>query len=307
MGIDNSLVDKTEKMAGLTMLLLVGLGIVQIVLGETVSKSVALTANGIDCIGDGFVSAVVWIGLRFFRRPADERFHFGYYKIENLASIVAGAIMILLASYITYRSYNQLIDPQGVQLPLIGAAVALVAALIAWGLGIQKFLSGRKFNISSAKLDAFNTMKDGTASFLAVVALVLTSYGYHTADAIVGFVIAGIIVTIGFAAIKESSYMLVDACDGICMERGLVIKMMAERLDGVYSARVVRLRHTGPVFQGEIEVVVPPDMSVHDFGKIRSEIQRISRERFPEIRWLSVVSHPYEEGVTDLDDQTSDA
>jgi cation diffusion facilitator family transporter len=292
LGLNVSLADNTEKLAGLTMFLLVGLGIVQIVLGETVSRSVALTANGIDCLGDGFVSAVVWIGLRFFRRPADDKFHYGYYRIENVASVAAAFVMIALASYITLRSYNQLVDPKGIELPLLGAGVALVATAVAWGLGIYKYMESRGSNMSSVRLDAFNTIKDGTASFLTVVALVLSSYGYYTADAVVGFVIAGIIVTIGFAAIKESTYMLVDACDGICIERGMAIQMLAESMEGVESARVIRLRRTGPVFQGEVELKVSPGMSVRQLDEIRADILRVSGEQFPEIARLTVTGHP---------------
>ena len=83
------LLKNIDSLAGATALIFIGLGIAQIILSEFVSKSVALTANGIDCIGDGFVSAVVWVGLKFIKKPADDRFHFGYYKIENLASIAA--------------------------------------------------------------------------------------------------------------------------------------------------------------------------------------------------------------------------
>jgi cation diffusion facilitator family transporter len=292
--------ENTERFAGLTVLILVALGVVQVVLGETISRSVALTANGIDCIGDGFVSAVVWMGLRFFRRPADDRFHYGYYKVENAASIGAAAVMLALATYIILRSYNQLMDPHPIGVPLMGAAVAMIAALIAWGLGIQKYLKGRGSNMSSVKLEAYNTIKDGTASFLAVIALVLSSYGYTAADALVGFVIAGVIIMIGFTAIKESGYMLVDACDGICVERGLAIRLLAEQLDGVEAARVVRLRRTGPVFQGEVEVAVASTMTIEEFQEVSSRITSISREKFPEVERLTVTPHPHHEGEPDF-------
>ena len=84
-----AIVNTVQNVAGITVVILVVLGIIQIVLSATISKSVALTANGIDCIGDGFVSGIVWVGLRFFRKPADHKFHFGYYKLENLAAIGA--------------------------------------------------------------------------------------------------------------------------------------------------------------------------------------------------------------------------
>lgn len=287
-----NLVKNADRLAGITAVTLMGLGILQIILGEIVSKSVALTANGIDCIGDGFVSAVVWIGLKFFKKPADDKFHFGYFKMENLAAIGAAVVMIALAIYIIFRSYMQFIDPHPVQLPILGAAVAFIAALIAIGLGVYKYVKGKKSKMSSVKLDAFNTIKDGIASGLTVVALIFASFGYYIADAVVGFIIAGIIVSIGFAAIKESSYTLVDACDGYCILQGSEVKKIAENVEGVKSAHVVRLRRSGPVAQGEIEIKVSGDMSVKELDEIRKKIQKLAKEKYPDIEHLTVTALP---------------
>lgn len=289
MGIDQqSVVNNTEKIAIITTISLVGLGILQIILGETISRSVSLIANGIDSIGDGCISGIVLVGLRFFRRPADQRFHFGYYKLENLASIVATLVMFLLASYIVLRSYNQLINPQVVQLPILGAVVAFIAALVAVGLGIYKIIKYKTIPINSVKLDAINTIKDGTTSFLTVAALLLSSFGYTLADPIIGFIIAGLIVSIGFAAIKQAGYMIVDACDGDCLMYGLLIKTYAERIKGVQAAHVVRLRRSGPVIQGELEITVSGEMTVSELNRLQSEIIKISTEKIPELERLTI-------------------
>jgi cation diffusion facilitator family transporter len=290
----DAVVNRTETIAAVTTVSLVGFGVLQVILGETTSRSVALTANGFDCIGDGFVSGIVWAGLRFYKKPADHRFHFGYYKIENLASIAATIVMFLLAGYIILRSYNQLLNPQHVELPLLGAVVALVAALVAAGLGIYKFLKGKQMHLNSVKLDAFNTIKDGTTSFLTVIALLLSSFGFVIADSVIGFIIAGIIVTIGFAAIKQAGYMLVDACDGDCLMYGLLIKTYAERVKGVQAAQVVRLRRTGPVLQGELEIMVPGTMSVTELHTLQTEIIRKSTEKIPELERLTITAVPTE-------------
>ncbi len=289
-----SFLDHTETIAAVTTFSLITLGILQIILGEIISRSVALTANGIDCIGDGFVSGIVWVGLRYVRKPADHRFHFGYYKVENLASIAAAVVMLILAGYIAFRAYGQLRTPQEVQLPLIGAVIALLSAIIAWGLGAYKYIKGKRSKLGSVKLDAFNTIKDGTTSFLTVIALLLSSWGYPIADAVVGFIIAGIIVSIGFAAIKESGYMLVDACDESCLIYQRAIRKIVERIEGVKKAQVVRLRRTGPVFQGEIEITVPGEMSVSQFDKIRSQIHHRVTSDLPEIERITIVAIPEE-------------
>ena len=135
----SKLIKNADKLAGYTAFILILLGIIQIFFGEFISKSISLTANGIDCIGDGFVSAVVWIGLMFFNKPADQRFNYGYYKMENLASGLAAVFMIALAIFISFRSFGQLINPHPIETPLIGAALALIAAIIALSLGIYKY------------------------------------------------------------------------------------------------------------------------------------------------------------------------
>lgn len=289
-----SIVNTTERLAKVTTVSLIGLGVLQIFLGETISFSVALIANGIDCIGDGFVSGIVWAGLRFFRKPADQRFHFGYYKLENLASIGATVVMFILAGYIAFRSYNQLVNPQEVQIPFIGAVVAFIAGLVGIILGLYKITKYRKAHMSSVKVDAVNTVKDGATSFLTVVALILSSVGYTTADSIIGFIIAGLILTIGFAAIKESGYMLLDACDGDCLMYGVLIKTYAERIKGVQAAHVVRLRRTGPVIQGELEITVPGEMTVSELDQIQSEIIRVSTEKISELERLTITVVPFE-------------
>lgn len=289
-----SVVNRTETVAFITTISLVCLGVIQIILGETVSRSVSLIANGFDCIGDGFVSGIVWGGLRVFKKPADQRFHFGYYKLENLASIAATIVMFILAGYIMFRSYNQLVTPEDVQLPFIGALVAFLAGLIAIVLGIYKIVKCKSAGMSSVKLDAFNTIKDGTTSFLTVVALILSSSGYTIADSIIGFIIAGLIITIGFAAIKEAGYMLVDACDGDCLMYSVLIKTYAERVPGVKAAQVVRLRRTGPVVQGELEIMVPGEMTISELDRVQTEIISIATQKISELERLTITVVPFE-------------
>ena len=283
-----NLVKKADRSAGFTTLVLIILGLIQIILGEIYTKSIALTANGIDCIGDGFVSSVVWVGLMFFKKPANQKFNYGYYKMENLASGLAAVLMIGLAIYIAFRSYNQLINPHDVETPIIGIFVAFLAAIIALGFGFYKYLKNKKTKMSSIKLEALNTIKDGFASGLTVIALILTTEGIYIADGIVGLIIAGIIVTIGFASIKESSYMLVDACDGECIDRSTSIKQIAQDHKDVKHAHIVRLRKSGPVFQGEIEIEVSEDMTIKRFNEIKREINKKIKDIFPEIERITI-------------------
>jgi len=297
-------ISRPDALAGYTAVILIGLGIVQIVFGEFFSESVALVANGIDCIGDGFVSATVWAGLLYFQRPADDRFHFGYYKLENLASIAAAIVMFILAGYIFYRSYQRLVDPHPVTLPAVGIALASIAAVVALALGIYKKRAGRDTRLGSVKLEAFNTIKDGSASALTVVALLLSSAGFPVADAVVGFAIAVAIVSIGFISIKESSAMLVDACDSQCLLQSQVIRRITRGIDGILEAKFIRLRRSGPVLQGELEIVVPRHLSIAEVYDIRQRILDHATEEVPELERLAITAIPAESGEEEQADDS---
>ena len=298
--IMSTITEKAESVAAFTALFLIGIGIVQVILGEVISKSVALTANGIDCIGDGFVSSVVWVGLKYFKRPADHKFHYGYYKIENLASIAAAIVMFVLAAYIIYRSYLQFTQPHEIKVPILGAVIALIAAVVAVILGLIKYSEGKETNLGSLKLEAFNTIKDGTASGLTVIALIISSFGILVADAIVGFIISGIIVTIGFAAIKEASYTLIDGCDQSCLDHQQIIRTIVHDLDEVKAAHVIRLRRTGPVIQGEMEVEVRSDMTIAELDEVKSEVQQIIKEAIPELERITITAIPFKQEQSEL-------
>ena len=281
-----------DTLAAYTAFVLISLGIVQVISGELFLGSVALTANGFDCIGDGFVSATVWAGLLYFKKPADNRFHFGYYKFENLASIAAAAVMLVLAGYIFFRSYQQLINPRSVELPLVGIILAVTAAVVALLLGVYKKHSGEYAHMCSVKLETLNTVKDGGASALTVVALILSTSGIVIADAVAGFLIAGAIVSIGFIAIRESSYMLVDACDGQCLLQSEVIKRITKGIKGIIDAQFIRLRRSGPFLLGELEIIVPCGMPIEEVYQIRLQILQEAKTQVPELERLTITALP---------------
>src|SRR3989338_7017672 len=97
-------IKKIEKLVLISAIVLVLIGIVEIVVGNY-TNSVGLVADGIDSISDSVISFMVWFGLRISRRKADKKFHFGYYRVENLVSMIIAMLMIAMSIYIFYNAY----------------------------------------------------------------------------------------------------------------------------------------------------------------------------------------------------------
>lgn len=289
--------NKHQILSGVTAALLFVFGVIQIVMGELVTQSVALTANGIDCLGDGIVSIIVWAGLKFSGKPSDNKFHFGYYRVENLASILAAVMMLILGSYIALKSYNQFLHPHAGEMPILGAIVALLASITALSIGIYKYIDSRKSNREAIKMEAFNTIKDGMSSLLTVIALILYGMGYVVADAAAGAIISIIIFGIGFSAIKEASLTLADACNGACVDQKLLISNILQNICSkeIKAGHDIRLRRSGPITHGEMIIEVPGNFSLNEVQKIKDKIYKELKEKVPDVEPLTIIAVPIKE------------
>ena len=71
-----------QKIAKISVITLIGIGIAEISIGY-ISGSVVALADGLDSLSDAIISFIVLLGLIIANRPADKKFHFGYHKVES--------------------------------------------------------------------------------------------------------------------------------------------------------------------------------------------------------------------------------
>jgi len=177
------------------------------------------------------------------------------------------------------------------ELPLLGAGVALSVSIITAALGFYKLRKGRRTGLLSVKLDAKNTLKDALTSFLVVIALVFSSFGFPIADPILGFIVAVIILNLGLTEVKESTHLLVDACTSCSIEQNL-IQQIAEEFKGVRKVREIRLHRSGSVLLGEFELEVDRKMTVEQADRISSDIRQLAKDKIPELERLTITTVP---------------
>ena len=107
-----------QKIAKISVITLLSIGVVEILMGH-VSGSVVATADGIDSLSDAMISMIVLIGLRIAHRPADRKFPFGYHKVESFAALIAAIGMIGIGIFIFYHSFEALLDPSEIKQPIL--------------------------------------------------------------------------------------------------------------------------------------------------------------------------------------------
>jgi cation diffusion facilitator family transporter len=280
-----------QKIARISVITLIGIGIVELVMGQ-VSGSVVATADGIDSLSDAMISFIVLLGLRFAHRPADKKFHFGYHKVESFAAMMAAIGMIIIGCIIFYHSYEALIHPREIKQPIFTMIVLAAAGAISLHRAFQMRVIANKYDLLSLKTDAKNSIKDGSASVIGFFSVLIASqFGFLQMDAIGGMIIAGYIFSVSYISLKQSSLILVDAWQNPKVTE-LVKRIVEERFKHEnIRVRSVLLRSSGMVAQAEVHMEVDGNKPLTDVELLSIEIEMAIRSKIPTMERVSVIPH----------------
>lgn len=265
------------------------MGFVQLVFSQ-LTNSVSLFAQGIESLSDALVSFFVWTGLHFTMRRPTKRFQFGYYKVESLTALIAAITLVGTAAYIFLRSYRALLAVREITLLPVALVVLLSTGLLSLYRAGQMRRIANKYNILSLKVDAKNSIKDASSSFVAFGSVFIAFLGFKQMDAIGGILVGIYVLTVAYVAIRESSLVLLDAFHEPELTRQ--IESMIQMHDEVKGVNELKLRRAGPFIVGELEVVVDGAMTVSQMHAILTELEASITSRIAGLRSLTVKAIP---------------
>ena len=288
-----------QRIAKISVVTLVSIGIVEIIMGQ-ISGSVVATADGIDSLSDAMISFIVLIGLRIAHKPADKKFPFGYQKVESFAALIAAIGMVAIGGYILYHSYEALMNPREIHQPILTMIVLAAAGAISLHRAFQMNSIANKYNLLSLKTDAKNSIKDGSASVIGFVSVLIASqFGFLQMDAIGGMIIAGYIFSVSYVSLKQSSLILVDSWQNPRITE-MVKRIVEEKFkDENVRVRSVLLRPAGTMAQAEVHIEIDGNKKLADVELLLINIELAIRQRIPVIGRISSIPHSYSQSKSE--------
>lgn len=278
-----------ERIAQLSVITLIGIGLVELTVGYW-TGSLGLKADGLDSVSDSVISVIVWLGLHYSRRRPDARFHFGYQKVESLSALVVSIVMVGLAGYVMFQSYLAFLNPSTIVFPTIALTTLLVCGTVSMYRAFQMKGIAKRYGFLSLRTDANNSIKDGTASFVVFFGVLGASLGIRELDAVGGMIIAIYIFGVAYSAFRESSLILLDACESPELTSALATALRT--VEGVRGVASIRLRPSGPYLTGIIAVLVDGSRTVMETENLRRKLLDTISAVVEPIGEVSIVFRP---------------
>ncbi len=243
--------------------------------GGIVGRSQALIADAVHSISDLFGDVVVLLGLRWGRKEADEDHPYGHGRIETIAALVVGFILLLVGLGIAYESVSSIYSHRVSRPTLLAIFVAAFSIVVKEGMYWYTVIVGRRIHSTAVIANAWHHRSDALSSVAVLlgVAAAHINPNWHLADSfaalIVSFFILKVSASITWSAFKE----LADTVSSQEVTREIQRKAMS--VAGVLDAHDIIARQSGPHLLVEMHIVVNRNMTVEQGHAIVEKVERL--------------------------------
>ena len=268
--------EEGKRAAWISIWTLLGIGVAEVTVSTT-TGSLTLFADGLDSMADALVSFIVWFGIAMLRKPKSRKFHFGYAKIESFAAFVAAVVIAILGAFIIYHAYERIVHPTETINPEITMITLVAAGAVSLHRAFKVRSVAKKYNLISLNLDAKNSIKDGSASFVGFASVLAGYFGIPYMDAVGGVIIAGYIFYMARMAFKESTLVLLDAVKNPELEDEI-----SNYVEKTFSVDVedVLIRPLGHAMSAQIHANFMADLTLREVDEVITKIRDAVMEKF---------------------------
>ncbi len=274
-------IKKGAIIAQVAFLIVLAVGVAEVVVASF-ATSVALLADGIQSIATSLIFLVVWVGIKLSERSPDGTFHFGYYRVEALGSLIAAFVLSIFGCFVLFQAYDSWVTKRTVANAEIAILFAAISAVIILLASVWINRASKKIGSTALLVGGLSGVLDALSSVAVLIGVVSSTYlGILHADSIAGILIAGAIFVGAYSIFKESSLVLVDACS--CGDLVGTIGEITRSIKGIKDVHNIRIRKLGPYITGDMHIVVSSDMLVGEADQIATQVEEKIKVMFDKV------------------------
>lgn len=236
-------------------------------------QSIALIADAINSLGDGFSSGAIIYALGVAQRPADQEHPYGHSRAEAIAALSVAVLLGASAVWIAIEAVQSLglehPAPPLWALGIAGANVIIKEAMyqykrrVAMSTGSQSLAAG-----------AWDHRSDALCSLAVLIGLGLMRYGgeaFMMADEIAALVVVCFILVAATKLYRRNASILMD--EQADPELLAMIEQQAMHIKGVEAVETLRARRSGIEAFVDIHIEVDGQLSVDQGHDIAHQVK----------------------------------
>jgi ferrous-iron efflux pump FieF len=270
------------------------LAISKVIIGF-MTGSVAVIASAVDSILDMFVSIFNMIAVRLSESRVDAKFNYGKGKIEGIAALFEGLLIIASAGFIIYTAINKFLHHSVIIKIDLAFYVMILSVIVTFFLVLFLNYVAKRTNSLVIKSDALHYKTDLVSNIAIIGILIAVKLtGYYQIDFIVSIFIALYIFKEALELVREGFLNLLDiSLDFQTVEK---IKDIIKKQPLVLDYHCLRTRQAGNRNFVDVHLVMTPDMKLKMAHKIIEQVEEKIRNIDKNRIWvINTHADPYDD------------
>ncbi|MFC1681662.1 cation diffusion facilitator family transporter [Pseudomonadota bacterium] len=271
------------------------LGVLKIVVGKF-SFSQSLVADGVHSLSDLATDVlVIWAAKEASREP-DADHPYGHQRIETVATVALGLLLITVAVAIGWDAANGLIIGQPIRIPTFWALVVAAVSVVSKE-AIYRYTMRVADRIGSDLLrsNAWHSRSDAFSSVVVIIGVGGSMIGVYWLDSVAAVIVALMIIHIAAGMIWQSARELIDT--GVDAEQLAAISEAARNIEGVTDIHDLRTRRMGSDVLVDGHVLVDSNISVSEGHRIGDAVYHKLATKFENITDITIHVDPEDDAA----------
>lgn len=258
-----------------------------------VGNSSAMVSDAVHSLSDVFATFIAFLGVKFGRRAADASHPYGHERIESLAAIILGLVLVVTGIGIGWVGLEKILAGNYESLPIPGM-IALIAAIVSIAVKEGMFWYtrhwARAIRSSAFEADAWHHRSDAMSSVGALIGVGGSMLGYPVLDPIASVVICLFILKQGISIIYDALKKMIDTSCGPQFEEQ--VRALVDNESQVERIDVLRTRMFGDKVYVDMEIAIDGSMQLTDAHDIAERVHDDIEQTFPEVKHVMIHVNP---------------
>ncbi|MCV0430614.1 cation-efflux pump [Nitrosopumilus sp.] len=262
----------------ISLLAILSAFLVELIFG-LISNSLALITDSIHALLDSVVTLVLLLAARWAIKPPDAEHTYGHGKIESLGGLIGGIAIFLIACFFIYESINRLQSPPPSILP---GLFALIGGAYTIGIDFFRIIllrrSIKKIGGATLKADFYHAFMDLGSTLVAIVGILLVSYGLYFGDFVAALILGGLLAVLSIKLIYKTA---LDLTDVISPELVKNVREISTSTEGVINAEPILMRKSGDTIFADVTISLRGDTSFDKAHEISDSVEKNIKSQIP--------------------------
>jgi cation diffusion facilitator family transporter len=265
-------------------------------------NSLSVGTDSLHSVLDASANVLALLGLHWSSAPADARHPYGHRKIEILAALGIGVLIVIGMFELASAAVRALLGHT--EPPRIGlGGFAVVLSTMVVNAFVSRYEHRKAHELGSALLhaDAKHTQSDLYASAAVVASFLAVRAGFGWADAVAALVLVALVSRVAWDVFKENVPILIDTA---MLDPGGVIDV-ARAVEGVEGVHRVRSRGVRHAVELDLHLQVGAELSLREAHALSRQIETQLRVKFPVLSDVVIHVEPSPPGGDNDDDNAN--